>query len=374
MGWLEIEKLFDSLEKRVPFRAFADFYRTLNLQPGRSFGMTKEKFKKEFEKASEKSKKGYYQILKDLLVNYIHYGDKSVRFYPIEQDQAHSLYTSLKNKSLEENSIFSERFPFLLDDDELRTEVDRISLISVDVEKEGVELLFGSSRHYTWHKQLELGSYIRSDKLSEFDLDDDLEMTVKTKKYRQFYDTVYLDLKNNIIQIRLDWSGHLKTSENHTYLSHLSCYVEKLFCEILGTGFKLPEPVDFFPVVGKLYNDRFVGLVCELGYRVDSGSVKLDKWRETEPKDLRLENFHSAGVDAVKGNISPYRIAITWRDMPSGKPLSKPELCVYGTIQCLGHSTRKYPVENALIVNCSNKEEFNYLNHVLLDKSTGYAQ
>jgi len=86
---------------------------------------------------------------------------------------------------------------------------------------------------------------------------------------------------------------------------------------------RLGKPVDFFPVVQSLYNDKQNGgRVAELHFEcVNSGAVRTERLRRKgRDKDLRTEAYHRAGVKADQ--ILPYLIASAWPHVYQYAPAS----------------------------------------------------
>ncbi|WP_296253480.1 hypothetical protein [uncultured Stenotrophomonas sp.] len=67
-----------------------------------------------------------------------------------------------------------------------------------------------------------------------------------------------------------------------------------------------PQPINLFPSIEKIYRSTW-GVVVELGFLTDTGSVKYERMRLD---CLRTEPFHVGGKDAVDGVLHPFSITI----------------------------------------------------------------
>ena len=133
----------------------------------------------------------------------------------------------------------------------------------------------------------------------------------------------------------------------------------KLTEKVLGVKSLLKDPVNFFPLIKKLYDAKGEGKVGELAFTTDEGSIKNEKMR-AGMGDLRDETYHKAGRAAVD-DICPYRIAVLW-DSPISETLSiKNYLEVFLQGNCRSLSSQNQVLEDVIIKKCSFLEEYKFV-------------
>lgn len=289
-------------------------------------------------------------------------GEKLLKLYDVDEVVCNDLIKAFSEIDIPE-STFKESYPFPLSEEQLSEQQGSIELVNVIQEKQRIKLLFASSQYY--EEQVTLHSNdLKEDVVSEFGLQDQTEIVAKRKKFRQFYDVFVIDPAQKIIELRFDWGVGMNTKDAKAAIIKLIRKFNELCSEQLGCAFQLGDPINVFPLVRKLYNDDTVGRVCELGFTVNSGSVKQEKLRRFNT-DIRTEEFHKGGKEAVDGQLDPYRLAIDWSEMESLKLETRPELVLKGTQRCLSKPS-EHKLTDSLILNCYTQQEFDFIVDILL--------
>ncbi|WP_434558002.1 hypothetical protein [Pseudomonas sp. Z4-20] len=125
----------------------------------------------------------------------------------------------------------------------------------------------------------------------------------------------------------------------------------------MSGGSPLPQPLNFFPAMEKIYNSTD-GNVCELGFATTlGGSVKREKMKRNTA-DLRVETWHAGGRKAIASAAIPdtidiYRLSVSWKISMSD---DQPILSVPGTYKALSTGD----VRHALILGCTEMASFDF--------------
>lgn len=355
--------LLEGIRKRVPWYSMRPVFKALELPTGQGWDASIVKVISEIE-----ANPTLDEQLSEHLVRYyeeqLQCGEKLVQLYLIDKDVASTLYSSLTSYDVPDSSFLTS-FPVPLTEEALIELKDKPTLVKVLTSSTEIKLVLCTAREYEEQVQLH-ASDLKPEVVSDFDLTDKVDIVVKRKRVRQFFDVVSINKETGILQVRVDWGLGLKASEaRKSFLMTLKKFKE-LSKEATSSPLELDLPLNLFPLVNELYADNTVGRVCELGFTVNSGSVKTEKLRRSDT-DIRSEKFHQAGREAVDGQLSPYRLAIEWRLHEGNVDETRPELSLLGTIRHL-NNPNKTLLNEALVSKCFREEDFCYILGVIMNR------
>lgn len=291
--------------------------------------------------------------LEGAYIEFLYCGEKDLRLYKLTDEQTVAMEKALRNLQAPD-SVFSKAFPYPISDDLQRSNGSDLVPTQITTLGDQPTAVFCSIRSFDEVIPLS-NNTLKDETVTQYSIDDDSELFVKRKARRQFFDVISLNTSKNVLEVRLDQgSGMGRTSKDKAH-KDLIAKAEELLSLELKARVILPQSINLFPAVDSLYRGS-AGRVCELGFTVNSGSVKSEKLRRHDT-DIRTEQFHKGGRDAVDGQLSPYRIAVVWKFRADAADESNPELNLPGTKKSLSSPT-KVPLLNATITGCFYDEDF----------------
>lgn len=303
--------------------------------------------------------------LKGAYSEFLYCGEKDLRLYKLSVDQTAALKDAIDSLIIPQ-SDFSKTYPYPISEDLQRTTGKDLVPTQKTNLQEKPSIVFCSVRSFDEVIPLS-NSTLKDETLTQYAIDEESEVFVKRKARRQFYDVLSLNLSSNILEIRLDQgSGMGKSSKNSAH-KDLTAKIEELISSSIGDKVTVSTPINLFPAVDSLYKSN-TGRVCELGFTVNSGSVKSEKLRRHDT-DIRTEQFHKGGRDAVDGQLMPYRIAVVWNFRSNALDECDPELNLPGTKKSLSSPTT-VPLQNATISGCFYEEDFSSIVKELTNNIT----
>ena len=199
-------------------------------------------------------------------------------------------------------------------------------------------------------------SELSPDAIEHHNLGEDTKIFAKKMTKRQFYDVVSFDENSKTIQIRIDSRGQVAPNQVIKYFHQIESFINKSITNSSSAPFILNNRLNLFPVIEKLYKSN-IGRVCELGFLVDSGSIKSEKARKNPEADIRTDTFHAAGRNAVSGAVSPFRIAVEWHFRDKENDECFPELMLPGAKKSL-YEPLNHPLTIGHIKGCLYEEDF----------------
>lgn len=359
MAELDTQGKLQQIRRRVPWTTIKPTLQRLGLPLGHGWDGTIQNIIELFRQEPSKEP----QCMSAIVSHYkehLYCGEKTVRFYVLSPLDCTTIFDALKKLSIPE-SLFSDNYPFAAPNDQIEDLVDTIELVNTEVNSSAIKMLFCSVRNYEEVVTLDIKD-LHDNVVSEYGLSDQAEITIKRNRVRQFFDAAVVNLANNTIELRIDWGAGMNQKDASKAIAALRRKVRDLIGDITVLSPEMNMPIDLFPLIPSIYKNNKIGRVCELGFTVNSGSVKQEKMRR-HTTDIRTEEFHKAGHDAVEGQVSPYRLAVSW-DEQSGEPsITKPELDLKGTLAHLSNPNKG--LWDANILNCYSEKEFNFIVDVM---------
>ena len=245
-------------------------------------------------------------------------GEKSTRFYRMNRTKMDALRNAA-SQATASNNRFHRVYPAQLDDEEIAGRIHAPTLAAVEQNEDGLGLVFASTRALHKREHIEPAT-LGEDAASALE-DYDEVIGISLKKY-QAMDVVWIPHSGNYAEVRIDYPKgmHADTLE----AAHNSTKI--LFSELVSEG-GLPNPVNLFPLIEKIYNAPNEGHVVELGFGTTTGSLKHEKMRRGG-LCLRRETYHRGGKNALTTPIEPYNLSVRYR-VTLGAAISHPELSLH---------------------------------------------
>ncbi|WP_035968817.1 hypothetical protein [Bradyrhizobium sp. WSM1417] len=307
------EQLIRTMRGRVPFDIARKILEAHEIERGMGWDSTQHRFlQNDFDEEVLES-------LGEALKQHILCGEKSIRFYRLNRASMEALRNSVGQVTVS-NSRFQRAYPAQLDDSEIDGRIRPPTLAAIEQNDDGVGLVFASTRAF--HKREHIDpSTLGDDAASALENYDEV-IGISLQKY-QAMDVVWIPHRGNYAEIRIDYpkgmhADTLEAAHNSTKL---------LFENVLDRD-ALPNPVNLFPLIQKIYDAANEGHVVELGFGTTTGSLKHEKMRRGR-LCLRRETYHRGGKNALTTPIEPYNLSVRWR-VTLGEIISHPELSLHG--------------------------------------------
>lgn len=336
----------------IPWNTMKQILTSLDISKGIGWDATIHKIDKDLEDSSlsEKRKKVGEQ-LSQALIEFLYCGEKDFRVYALSDEETELLSNFFSSYQVPKND-FSDNYPlsnYEITDAVIETEV-------LPAHLRGTSLSLCSIRTYEETVLINKQALLQ-ETIDQYALDEDSTVYARKRNKRQFYDVAAFNKENKTLELRVDKGLGIHPKVVLKYFHQLESAFSKLVSQATGKSFRLNNKIDLFSVIDKLYRSD-IGRVCELGFTVNSGSVKSEKARKDPEADIRTEIFHSAGRDAVEGELSPFRIAIEWHLRKSHKDECFPELLLPGTRKSL-YDRSKNPLNVGHIRRCFYETDYN---------------
>jgi hypothetical protein len=298
-------ELLEHCEKRIPFTIMRSILKAKDMTAHAGWSKTVSAYKDKLEEDPNFESK--VMSLENTYKHYLLAGDKVVSIYKVTDDITDAMLRFTNafniNNVRKEDCVYEDDYPF---------PVKNLTGINADVEivysksiNGKLTLGFCSTRKIEEHVKVAIEE-LDTDTQANFS---DYTELFGTKRYRrQLFDFVVIDTINNYVEYRIDASNGLSVKDIEKSLSR----VKATFLTMLhGTDVDEHKLLahNLYPKIGTLY-DSNEGRVCELSFTVDSGGTFNERMRGTTV-DIRNEEFHSAGMQAVK-KINTYKIAVRW--------------------------------------------------------------
>lgn len=343
------------MRRCVPWGTMSRILKSLDISKSQGWEATINKINSDLEAPEMYSKRADTAArLRGALIEYLHCGQKDFRIYKVDESDLSRVANFFDSFEVKSND-FSDNYPF-----SAYRSLDKIK--STDVLPAFKQTVAGTTaitmcsiRSYDETVRINR-SELPTATIEHYDLDEESKIFAKKKQRRQFYDVVAFNPSSQTIEVRIDKSDSMHPGLVLKFFHDVERSFEKLITAATGKSFKLRDRINLFPVIDKLYQSE-IGRACELGFMVDSGSVKHEKARKDPEADIRTETFHSAGRAAVDGRVSPFRIGIEWHLRQNEKDECFPELLLPGTKKSL-YDQAKEPLNVGHIKGCFYEKDF----------------
>lgn len=262
---MHLESLLTTLRNRVPFSTMTAILKLSGFPISQGADRTVDRIIKEvgegkndYTSEIEKLKQQYYD---HLLVS-----EKAIRFFPVDKERITKL-TNLITKNEVQNSVISDLYPmslFLalypipLSEEQLSKTEDKISLVDLVESEQSLSLVYCSSRFIQERVKIDT-SELNPEAKKELNSYD--EVYGIKKYFYQFFDIVVLWKDKPFVEVRVDLTRDISWQDRRKYALEVVGEFNKLTEKVLGVKSLLKNPVNFFPLIKKLYDAKDEGKV-----------------------------------------------------------------------------------------------------------------
>ncbi|EEQ95772.1 hypothetical protein ACI50E_07145 [Brucella sp. ZJ1_1] len=338
-----VSDVLQSLRERAPWPVGRRILADIGIARGRGWQNTLQKLGESPKKSEEK-----IDELVEALKSHQICGEKLVSFFKLDTADIAAVREKLFAIDVPE-TVFSKYYPATLSEAGLKDAPAGLVLTSVEENEKGIGLIFSSARVTTIREHIDVDALSDG---SDTAFDDYEEIIgIKTVRFHAF-DVIWIPTSGDTLDVRIDFPEGT--------LSEIAVAARKLaltqFAKL--TGVAMPEPVNVFPLIDKMYSDGTEGTVVELGFGTTTASLKNEKMRRRK-MDLRSETYHKGGKAALDTPIEPFKLSIRWHRVIGKKLNSEPELSVNSTSRAAGSAN---PVLDRVVIRkCMGHEDYEYV-------------
>lgn len=334
---------FEHLRRRITFPVMQAQCAKYSLPTAQGWDKLSEKLVEEGKVSAQRTLE-IENALAEIFKNTISVGDRAVRIFKLENRAA----SGLANYFLTckpEVSEYTTTYPAPLAESKLAQldSVPKLCEISKCTQTNAVTLIF-CNRRIIEERDPRTKDQMSGELLNRFGWESYDEFILVRKKYVQSYEVVHIDIKADLVELRVEDHTGLDSSYG---LDKLQEKANELIAHKYGNTLQLIKCVNLFPAIKDMYDDQNEGIVIELGFTTETGSAKNERMRRS---DLRQELFHVGGKAAVNGIITPFRLAVRWQknhDRP------QEDVLLPGSIRQLGSAT---PFLDHMLLSGSSNE------------------
>lgn len=341
-------KYADGLRERgVSFTLFRNALRQRDLEASTGWDNTIDKIVEFLN--NPKTENAYSQGLEDIYQDITLYGTKLIKIYKIG-DAASQILSTLNNGLIQEETIYDALFPLPLERAELLKAPLALQCVTKYEDETSSDFIFCSKQFV--YERLELTNEAllpeALDEYGEFD-----EIYGVTKYPIQLFDIVSVNLKDGLIEFRMDGAGRQKLADIEKRLRVLTSKIKKFIVDQLGTDHNLGDPINFFPCIEKLYKEAD-GRVLDIGHSTETAGVHRGKVRGKKV-DVRKDNYHAEGVKGISA-LNAHMLQKGWDSLTR---IGVVELAIPGTLSLT--SSLNPAIKIAYVLGCALEDDYRFL-------------
>lgn len=357
-----MEDIWKNLNDRVNYHILNRILHKRDLPTAQGLNNTFDKLQEQSRIRAEVGRN--YNDLKIDLKEIVLYRDKYLRFFDLIDSDKQNIESEIRNLLQNfdsSNCTLGINFP-LNDSDAViaQCSINAPELIRVASTNGGLCLIYCTVREIRTRENLRS----RFDGLSNVNFIEDYTSVIGEKVTRsQYFDIINLDLRRNILEIRIDNKneGMTKTFLEESYLQILREAIA-LFSHLVSFNFNSGSH-NFYSMLFPLYDDSSQGKVKEMAFITDSDSLKHENTNRINSDDLRLDNYHEGGKREV-GSIDFYRLGVSWDvDGPCKNVIG---LSILGKQHMLSNNGGAY-INSCYINSCHVASEYNFILDIIQD-------
>ncbi len=351
LGYLSLMR-----EKGVSFRVVQHGLKFSNLSSARGWEPLLEHY-------SEISSEDINNSVKELYLSQLFFGQRTVYFSQISEDEHNDLSVNIINvcsvikeifhSSTHTNlSLYRNSYPLPIGYDELQSvPLTNPCPVYLDETDDMLRIIFTYPRAYKERVIIDISEIdLSSDEGSQFS---GFEEIIGIKSGRaQSFDCVQLDKNTGIIQFQIDHSRNILKDEMDSAARRYRHMLMDGYRDMNSVSIPM-QSINIHSKIDELY-DSGDGRIHNLEHATATGSVKTEKMRKRED-DLRDEQFHQAGLDAIDGDTNNFCITKQW-DGECGSCL---KLTIDGGVSLAARSNPK--VDCVTLEGCITEDDFNLL-------------
>jgi hypothetical protein len=337
---------FAHLKSRISFPLMQEFCSKLGMPTAQGWDKLQSKLEEEVASKPARAQE-INKALSTIFLDTLPLGVRGVRLYALEPQEAKAL--AVKFAALKpETSTFSKEYPLPISSAKLREAKDELYLCEVsDASPDRGATLTFCGRRIVEERDQRSRDQIGNDAINNFGWQQYDEFVFVKRSFKQIFEIVRLDVESGLLEMRVE--EHIGVDLS-VALRQLQDKVNDLISpDKKNAGFQLIMPLNLFPAIKSIYSDAKEGVVVELGFTTETGSAKHEKMRNSR-SDLRKELFHVGGKAAVKGILTPFRLAVKW--LGTSQRIQE-EVILPGSMRALGSND---PYLDHMIVNGSLTE------------------
>ncbi|WP_139332986.1 hypothetical protein [Insolitispirillum peregrinum] len=305
-----VESLLAAMRSRMPWETAQKVLVSADLPRGRGWDQTTAKLLEKDWSAEEIAE------LTRLYKEHLLCGEKSVSFYNLSPESMVKLRDAVAKAEIEPG-ILTDTYPFPIEQGALEaSKPSKPVLLAVEKDDDAIAVIFSSIR------QVIIREEISFDDLPEetAEILSGFSEVIGLKKVKiQSFEVLWVPHEGNLVTVLVDCPRGLPQEG----VGFIHACLQERFAKLFGEGL-FEAPINLFPLIEALYKDRTQGNVVELAFCTTTASIKHEKMRRSGTC-LRTEIYHKAGMQALNGEIEPFRISIEWL-CQVGVVVTKPEL------------------------------------------------
>lgn len=246
------------------------------------------------------------KVLKELHGDLILGGTKDVQIFDLPPEESTRIAAAF-DKIEPSSPNFGVTYPLCLSETALRTLSSDHELAAKIKHKSGdISLVFCAKRtveEQVRYQATEVTAAVRS-AFAGFD-----EFIAVRRMDYQVFDVLTVRPSWNRLEVLVDCPDRIRLPETTDARTLGLLGRTMTLVPGLKTIYEKNEPMNLLPCINSLLQAKTEGRVSRLHFRSPTDSVKKESM--TANKDLRVEVFHKAGVQAV-GAITPFDVTVTW--------------------------------------------------------------
>lgn len=319
-----IDVFLEHLERRLNIHVVQQILRESELLSARSWSELKA-----IVKGAVKAKPDLMDRLRSALVMQQLCDLKAIAFYEVSPSASSKIESSLQAAKLMTSALTSA-FPIDVSNSVLETDDGKLKVVHKFSDDFGCGIVLSRRRRFSISNEYTHGSLSPELQKQFPNAEKIIEVTYLNK---QTYDVIYLNKKNNILEVRADCTrdaGQLQTAgQLKKSVDELRVFASGFVSKAVA-GYNLAHPINLLPLTRKVYADGS-GAIKKIGFATEEESVKRETMRAGV--DLRTELFHKTGAKAIDHKMSIFEVAIQWHgsDVIGGVSGSKPEIHIPGS-------------------------------------------
>ncbi|NKI76225.1 hypothetical protein Dpoa2040_003567 [Dickeya sp. CFBP 2040] len=351
LGYLSLMR-----DKGISFRVVQHGLKFSNLSSARGWEPLLEHY-------SEINSTDVNESVRGLYLSQLFFGQRTVYFSQISEDEHGDLSANIVNvcdvikeifnSSTHTNlSLYRNSYPLPISHDELQSvPLTNPCPVFLDETDEMLRIIFTYPRAYKERVIIDISEInLSDDGESQFSGFDEI-IGVKSGRAQSF-DCVQLDKNTGVIQFQIDHSRNILKDEMDSAARRYRHMLMDGYRDMNNISIPM-ESINIHSKIDELY-DSDDGRIHNLEHATATGSVKTEKMRKRED-DLRDEQFHLAGLDAIDGDTNNFCITKQW-DGECGSCL---KLTIDGGVSLAARSNPK--VDCATLEGCITENDFNLL-------------
>lgn len=340
-----IEDIARSMRTRMPWPVGQKILRVLGVDRGQGWDRTVEKITQAEINAER------LDDLTEALREHLLCGEKSVRFYDIDQFAADACCEFAAVKAISSESPFVLAYPSILPETSLAGLPAKPTLTAIEEDEVGIAFVFCSVRTIIVREPLgpeDFPDHAADGLFESYD-----EIIGLKNKFVQAFDVVWVPKAAGRADVRIDYPAGMTREVAET--AHI--IIRDTFEKLVGHPV-LGDSINLFHLIDRMYFDPNEGSVVEIGFGTTTASVKHEKMRR-KGLNLRTESYHIGGKANLQTPIEPFRVSLVWSREIGKDKLSNPELSLNSNSRVAGSAS---PAMHSVVIRrCMGTSDFAFV-------------